>query len=72
VSGQLHALALPPRKEPSLPIGQKAGWVPESEQGSGVNLFSFLLLKRMHSCAFQHKFVLIIQVNFVGAITKSA
>jgi hypothetical protein len=30
VSGQLHApAALPPVKEPLLPIGQEAGWTPE-------------------------------------------
>jgi hypothetical protein len=30
VSGQLHAPdALPPGKEPPVPIGQEAGWAPE-------------------------------------------
>jgi len=30
VSGQLHALApIPSGKEPPVPIGQEAGWVPE-------------------------------------------
>jgi len=30
VSGQLHApAALPPGKEPSVPIGYEAGWTPE-------------------------------------------
>jgi hypothetical protein len=30
VSGQLHALAtLPPGKEPLVPIGWEAGWLPE-------------------------------------------
>jgi hypothetical protein len=30
VSGQLYGpAALPPRKEPLLPIGYEAGWVPE-------------------------------------------
>jgi len=29
-SGQLHApSALPPGKEPLLPVGKKAGWTPE-------------------------------------------
>jgi len=30
ISGQFHALAaLPPGKEPLVPIGEEAGWVPE-------------------------------------------
>jgi hypothetical protein len=30
MSGQLHALAaLPPRKEPLIPIGLEVGWTPE-------------------------------------------
>jgi hypothetical protein len=30
-SGQLHApTALPPEKEPPIPIGKEAGWTPES------------------------------------------
>jgi hypothetical protein len=30
VSGQLHApAALPPAKEPRVPIGEEAGWAPE-------------------------------------------
>jgi hypothetical protein len=42
VSGQLHApAALPPGKEPLVPIGQEAGWAPEPFwmqclNGSGV------------------------------------
>jgi hypothetical protein len=30
MTGQLHAAAaLPPEKEPSVPIGQEGGWTPE-------------------------------------------
>jgi hypothetical protein len=30
VSGQLHApVALTPRKEPPVPIGEEVGWIPE-------------------------------------------
>jgi hypothetical protein len=36
MSGQLHAPAsLLPEKEPLVPIGQEAGWTPESRSGRG-------------------------------------
>jgi hypothetical protein len=35
VGGQLHApAALPPGKEPLVPIGEKVGWTPEAESNA--------------------------------------
>jgi hypothetical protein len=62
VSGQLHTLAaLPPGKEPSVPLGYEAGWAPEpvwtSVKGTEVETWRCSWVARFLQCHKCHSHV---------------